>query len=142
MYRPSNKEILEVRNDIFLKFGLPALRKNAFEQSPFSNAWFGKDNCGDYSYYFCRLNRDGALVICNVYITQGDRWIKIKINIFFPQPTVQSLGDLKGCDGLRYGLPPNSRSEMRLRVDDRKCIPLFYLFGKEHKLGTYSSETN
>jgi hypothetical protein len=140
-YRASAKEILEARNGIFVKKGIPALQKNGFRKSPFSTAWFGRNNLGSFSYELCRLTEKSVLQIINVQIVRGDRWVQCYLNMFRLTPHLASLDPLNGLDGLHFGLPPNSISRMRLRSDDYKGIPLFYLlFGKMHKIGAYYSK--
>ncbi len=141
-YKVSSKELLAIRNKIFLENGIPALYKNGFQKSPFSTAWFGKDDLKGFTYELCRLVDNSLLETIIVYIIRGDRWIQVYVNVFELKPNVGSLSELNGVDGLQYHLPPNSKSQMRLRLDDYKGIPLFYmLFGKEHKVGWYFSRS-
>ncbi len=136
------KKILEARNDIFLKVALPTLQQQKFTQSPFSTAWFGKNNLGDYTYELIRLLSDNTLEMIVTHISKGDRWIKIFLNIFELTPELRSLDQLEGVDGLQYHLPPNSISKMRLKSDDIKGVPLFsydFMFGG-HKLKSFSNE--
>ena len=81
-YRVSEKELLNIRNQIFLNKGIPALKQNGFEQSPFSTGWYGKDDSGDYSYELCRLSKSLHMHMLFVDIIKGDKWIQIKLNIF------------------------------------------------------------
>jgi hypothetical protein len=74
-YKVSPKELLEIRNNIFLSKGLPTLVKNGFEKSPFSSSWFGRNNLRDFSYEFCRINEQSHLEIIEIYIDRGDSWI-------------------------------------------------------------------
>jgi hypothetical protein len=141
-YEISDKELLLVRNKIFTEVGIPALEKNGFVKSPFLGTWFGEydRNISGYSYELCRLSQN-YLEIIGVFIVKGDKWIKIHLNIFELKPTVNSLKELKDVDGLQFHLPPNSITEMRLRTDDYKGPPLFYmLFFPEHKIGKYYSK--
>ena len=96
----------------------------------------------NFSYEFCRLATSSQLEMITVHVLRGDRWIQVYVNVFDLKPDVVSLSELKGVDGLQYHLPPNSKSQMRLRSDDYKGIPLFYmLFGKEHKVGRHLSKS-
>ena len=134
-YKISDKELLKIRNNIFIESGLPALEKNGFEKSPFPNSWFGKNNLGDYTYELCRLIKDSQLEFVTTHISKGDLWIKIFLNIFTLQPNLNSLKPLNGIDGIQFDLPPNSISKMRLRIDDFGGMPLFRT--KEHKTGSF-----
>lgn len=141
-YKASDKELLEARSNIFLERGVPELRKNGFEQSPYSAAWFGKNNLGDYTYELCRASKDSHLEVIVTHISKGDKWVKVFLNIFKLTPELKSVEQLQGVDGLHYHLPPNSLTKMRLKVDDIKGIPLFsysFLFGG-HKLKFFNSE--
>lgn len=141
-YKVSEKELFEVRNKIFLEKGIPALKKNGFEQSPFSTAWFGKNNLGDLTYELCRVRKDSILEIVVTHISKGDQWIKVFLNIFKLSPDFRSLEQLQGVDGLQYHLPPNSLTKMRLRSDDIKGMPLLdyhFMFGG-HKIRSYHTK--
>ncbi len=138
-FRVPEAELLERRNDVFVERGIPALRWNGFSRSPFRGTWFGKDDTGDYEYELCRLSNDAQLEIISVYISSGDTWIKIHLNVFALRPDVHSLERLEGVDGLKFHLPPNSISKMRLRIDDYRGMPLFRT--KEHKIGRYHSQS-
>lgn len=136
-YTLSDKELVEVRNGIFLERGVPPLVRNGFAKSPFSTAWYGKDNMGGYSYELCKVEKD---FLCQlfVYIVSGDRWIQVFLNVFDLSPKLESIDQLRGVSGLKYQLPPNSLTRMRLRIDDRERL---HLFGrKEYKLKSFSSE--
>jgi hypothetical protein len=138
-FKVSDNKLLEVRNKVFRENGIPALEKNGFRRSPFSTAWFGKDDIGGFTYDMCRLSANSRLETVQTLIARGDRWIQIYLNIFELHPQVTSLEQLKGVDGLQYELPPNSLTRMRLRVDDFKGMPLFNFV--EHKLKSFSSES-
>jgi hypothetical protein len=141
-YRATEKELLNHRNRIFLEKGLPALKKNGFYKSPFSTGWFGKDNLRSYSYELCRLKPISQLEIIKVHIARGDIWIKIHLNVFILHPLIVSIDQLNDVDGLQFHLMPNNITEMRLRSDDYKGPPIFYmLFCKEHKLGRYLTKS-
>lgn len=135
-----SKRILAERNRFFLEKGITSLHSKGFEKSPFSTAPFGQNNVGGYTYKLCRLNEH--LECITTHISKRDKYIKIYINIFNLTPTPESLMQLKGLSGMNYGLSPSNRTEMRLRIDDSVGPPIFrILFGKEHKLGFYWSET-
>lgn len=140
-FKISSKELLDVRNKIFLTRGLPVLNKKGFKKSPFSTSWFGRDNLRDFTYELCRLNSNLHLERITVEIVRGDSWIKIFLNIFDLEPKIKSLEQLNSLDGLQFHLPPNSITNMRLRIDDIKGVPFFpLLFGKQHKIGSYYSK--
>lgn len=134
----SNKELLNIRNDIFLNKGINSLKTNGFIKSPFSTAWNGKDDLGDFSYEFCRVI-NSFLEIIFVDIVKGDKSIRIKLNIFELSSNISSIKDLDGLDGLQYHLNPNRNTEMQLRIDDFKGMPLFRT--KEHKLKFFNSKS-
>lgn len=138
-YKATTKEITSLRNNIFIEKGIPALNQKGFVRSPFSTAWYGRDEHAGFTYELCRLNNNSALEIITVYIIRGDRWIQIKLNIFELSPAVTSIEQLIDLDGLQFCLPPNSISEMRLRIDDRKRAPIFDLSNmyKNHKIYSY-----
>jgi hypothetical protein len=131
-YKAPKKELLEIRNKIFLTKGIPALEKKGFEKSPFLGAWYGRDNYKNFSYELCRLNANSQIEIINTYIIRGERWIQIHLNIFQLESKINSLSELKGVDGIQLGLPPNSVTEMRLWCDDG--IPLFNCNFFRHKM--------
>ena len=85
-YKVSEKNLLELRNKIFLDKGIPALYNNDFERSPFSTSWFGKDDLQGYSYELCRLTSQNQIEIINAYIARGDSWIQLYLNIFELKP--------------------------------------------------------
>jgi hypothetical protein len=140
-YSASEKELLQIRNNVFLKFGLPALEKAGFHQSPFTS-WFGKSDIG-YTYELCRLSEKAELEMITVHIVRGDTWIQISLNIFLPQPGLKSLEQLKGLSSLNFGLPPCNLSDMRLRSDDIKGPPILdynYMF-RNHKIKSYYTKS-
>ncbi len=140
--RPTDKEILETRNRIFVEYGIPSLIQNGFVKSPFSTDWFGRDNYKDFSYTLCRLNKKKQLEILTTYIIRREKWIQIRLNVFKLEPELNSIEQLNELEGIKFGIPPNSNSEMRLRADDYKGIPLIYmLFYPEHKIGSYYSRS-
>jgi hypothetical protein len=139
IYKVSANELLAIRNNIFVSKGITALKNNGFERSPFSGELFGKNNLRDYTYSLCRVSSNSSLQCVETHITKGDKWIKIYLNIFVLRPTLKSLEQLKGLDGMQFSLPPNSISKMRLRIDDFKSMPLFRR--KEHKIKSFYSES-
>ena len=138
-YKVSAKKLLDIRKDIFVDRGVRALEMNGFERSPYKGELFGRNNLGDYTYSFCRLNAKSHLECIETQITKGDTWIKIFLNIFELKPTVKSLEQLKGLDGMQFFLPPNSTTRMRLRIDDFEGMPIFRTI--EHKIKSYYSES-
>jgi hypothetical protein len=140
-YRATPKELLDIRNKIILETAIPSFFKNGFKKSPFSTAWFGRNAHKDFSYELCRLTSNSRLEIIDIYIARGDRWIKLKLNIFELEPQVDSIDQLNNVDGLQFVLPPNSLTEMHWRSDDIKGPPLFrlnYMFG--HKLKSFHTK--
>jgi len=142
-YTASPKELLQIRNKIFLDIGLPTLHKRGFQKSPFSTAWFGKSENVGYSYELCRLSTNAELEMISVHIIRGDRWIQISLNIFKLQPQVDSINQLLNIDGLQFHLPPNNTSDMRLRIDDIKGPPILdynHMF-RNHKIKSYHTKS-
>ncbi len=142
-FKVSEKELLEVRNRIFLESGITELEKNGFVKSPFKTSWYGEYNRAiqGYLYELCRLTVQSHLEIITVQIVKGDKYIKIFLNIFKPYPEMKSLSELSDTKGINYDLPPNSISKMRLRNDEYKGPPLFYmLFRPEYKIGKYCNK--
>lgn len=138
MYKVARKELLEVRNKIFAEKGIPALNENGFIKSPYSTAWYGRDNHRNFVYDLCRLSGQTTLEMLNVFIIRGDRRIQIYLNVFKLSPSLQSVDELNGLNSVQFHIPPNSLSRMQLRSDDYKGIPLFYmLFCPKHKLKSY-----
>lgn len=138
----SDKKLLDIRNRIFIEQGIPALNKNGFVQSPFPSHWYGRDNIGDFRYTLCRMTGTNHLEMITIDIARGDKWIKVFLNIFQLNPIPPSLDALKGLDGIKYSLPPNTLTRMRLRMDDIRTIPLFsydFMFGG-HRLKSFYSE--
>jgi len=135
-YSATEKEIYAVRRKIFTDKGIQLLSQNGFEQSPFSGACFGRYDNRLHTYDFCRLRDNSILQQVTVHISRGDKWIQISLNIFQLDKTINSLQQMKNVDGMKFYLPPNSISNMRLHVDDFKGMPLFnydFMF-REHKL--------
>lgn len=134
-YKVSPKQLLEIRNEIFVKNGVPALERNGFQKSPFAVDWFGRNNLGDYTYVLYRLSAQGHLETVTTHICRGDLWIQIYLNVFEVRPMLKSLEQLIPIEGLQYHLPPNTLTRMRLRSDDFKGIPLFNTV--HHKISTF-----
>ena len=131
----TNKELLNIKNNIILYTAIPVLLKAGFTMSPFSTACNGRNNLNDFSYELCRIVPGSILEIIEIYVSRDDRWIQFHLNIFKLTPGVESIAQLNNIDGLEYKLPPNSITEMRLRSDDIKGIPLFRLsYMNGHKL--------
>ncbi len=137
-YKAPPKKFLEIRSGIFEEYGVPGLKKNGFEQSPYNGMRFGKLQPSIYAYDLCRLSAGSHLETITVYISKGDRWIQISLNIFKLDPALQSLDQLKGLELMQFLLPPNSITQMRLRMYDYKGMPLFRTV--EHKVKSYYSK--
>ena len=137
-YRISPEKLFEVRNEIFTKNGIPALEENGFVKSPYKGMRFGKFQAGVYAYDLCRLTEHSQLEFITTYISKGDEWINVYLNIFQLKPTLKSLTQLHGLDEMQFHLPPNSLTRMRLRIDDFKGIPLFRTI--EHKIKSFYSQ--
>lgn len=143
-FKITDKELLTARNTIFKNDGIPELEKNGYIKSPFKTAWLGEydTNISGYSYELCKLTNDNQLHIISVSIVKGDKWIKINLNIFELNEKLNSILDLKDSDGINFQLPPNDATLMRLRSDDYKGPPLFYmLFLPEYKIGCYKTQS-
>lgn len=138
-FNVSEKQLLADRNNLIKEVGVPSLLKNGFMKSPFSGIWFGEydNNVKGYSYELCRLTNN-LLGIIDFSVLKGEPWIKIHLNIFELEVSPNQVNDLNGKDGINFHLPPNSLTKMRLRSDDYKGPPLFYmLFLPEYKIGSY-----
>ena len=123
-YSVKNNELLKIRNNIFLEYAFPNLKKNGFIKSPFLGDNFGRNNSQLYIYKMCRLINSNLECI-TTYITSRDRYIKIYLNIFELSPIPKNIFELKNIDGMKFYLPPNSEKEERLDIDMLKSIPLF-----------------
>ncbi|MFV0291570.1 MAG: hypothetical protein ACK5IJ_11850 [Mangrovibacterium sp.] len=134
-YKLSNKELLAIRNKIFVDNGIPILKQKGFVQSPFSTARFGTARFGVF-YELCRLKQNSQLEMLLVKIVEDDRWIQIYLNIFKLHPKVVTIEQLHGIDGVKYHLRPNDFTKLRLKSDEIKGMPLFnYDFWlRNHKL--------
>lgn len=129
-YKVTDKELLRIRNTIFLNSVFPVLREKGFIKSPFSTACFGWHPSMLYEYELCRLN-DKHLEIITTNIFKGERWIQMKLNVFELSP-VLSLSDLEGLSGIKFNLPPNNLTSERLDIGMIKGMPLFnyrFMFG-------------
>lgn len=113
-YKVPAKELVKIRNSLFLERGLPALQKKGFIQSPYTTAWFGRDNHRGFSYELLRLKGNSTLEIILVYIIYGEPWIQEHINVFKLSPEVTSMSELSGLDGMNFHLPPSSIKLTRL----------------------------
>ncbi len=105
--------------------------------------WFGEydRNIKGYSYELCRLNYN-FLENLDYSVLKGESWIKIHLNIFELEPVPNQIEELTGKNGIKFHLPPNSLTKMRLRSDDYKGPPLFYMmFLPEHKIGSYYTKS-
>ena len=112
-YKASNKELTNLRKEVFLKRGMPVLERKGFVKTPFSTSHFGSFPFG-YEYEFCRLDKDSLLIIFTVIIMRGDKYIQLHLNIFKLRPEVNNVEELKGIDGMQFDLPPNSKTKIRL----------------------------
>jgi hypothetical protein len=137
LFRATDKEVLNDRNKIFLLNVLPTLNRKGFLQSPFSTSWYGRNNLHDFSYELCRLSNENKYIEL-IYISRGDNWIKVYLNIFKLDQPISSLKLFEDIDALILILPPYNLTNMRLRIDDYKGIPLFRT--KEYKLNLYFSK--
>ncbi len=143
-YKISDKQLLKDRNELFKEVGIPELKKNTFETETFKNSWSGEYNKSiqGYSYQFARIKEKRFLETMDVYILKGEPWIQIYLNVFELSPVIETVSLLKNNEGLSFGIPPISTTRMRLRNDDYKGPPLFYmLFLPQHKIGRYYSKS-
>lgn len=144
-YSVSEKQLLKDRNEVFKEAGIPILKNNGFIKSPFKAVWFGEYYSGvqGYIYEFSRLTENCILENIVVYISKGDEYIKIYLNIFELHPKLKYLSELQIVkNSINFGIPPNSITKMRLRSDDYKGPPLFYMmFLPEHKIGSYYTKS-
>ncbi|CAN5149303.1 hypothetical protein BH09BAC3_BH09BAC3_25490 [soil metagenome] len=143
-YKVSDKQLLADRNNLIKEVGIPSLFKNGFTKSPFLGIWFGEydSNIRGYSYELCRLRNNKLLEIIDFSVLNSEPWIKIHLNIFELEPKPNRIEELTGKDGIKLHVPPNSITKMRLRNDDYKGPPLFYmLFLPEHKIGSYYTKS-
>jgi len=144
-FKISDKELLTTRNTIFKDYGIPELEKNGFVRSPFKTSWYGEydSNIRGYSYELCKLTDQNHLLDITVDIMRESKYIKIDLNIFELHEKINSISDLKECDGIHFHLPPNDSTRMQLRSDDYKGPPLFYmLFLPEYKVGKYTTQSS
>lgn len=143
-YKVSNKQLLSDLNTLFKAHGIPALQKSDFISSPFSGSWHGEyeKSIQGYLYEFSRLRSGTYLERIDAYIVSGERWIQLHLNIFQLSPKPASIDSLGKYDGVKFGIPPNSLTKMRLRSDDYKGPPLFHmLFLPEHKIGRFYTKS-
>jgi hypothetical protein len=102
-YKASDKELLNIRNQVVLEIAIPSFQILGFRKSPFSTSWFGRNNHGDFNYELCRL-LNGELQIIDLYVARGDRYIKVHLNIFKLSPDLYSIDQLNNVDGLQFHL--------------------------------------
>jgi hypothetical protein len=144
-YKISDKQLLEDRNDLFKEVGITALANNDFVPSIFKSSWNGHydKSIKGYIYEFTRMTNCKYLEIIEVYIISGEKWIQIYLNVFELFPKVNSINELAGFEGLPFGMTVKNKSMyMRLRKDDYKGPPIFYMtFLPEHKIGSYYSKS-
>lgn len=136
-YKISDKELLEIRNNLFKESGISGLLANGFELDPFKTSWHGEydKSIQAYIYQFSRIDQEKYLERIEVYIIRGEKWIQIFLNIFELNPDVSSLQLLKHFEGIKFGTVPNIGTKMRLRSDDYKGPPILHMFSPEYKLG-------
>lgn len=141
-YTAKPKELLEARNKAFVEKGIPGLLKSGFRPSPYPVFEQGRNHLKDFSYEYCRLTKSSQLETLSVYISRGDRWFKLDLNVFQLTPELTSHDQLKDREGLQFHLPPNSISRMRIRSDYYKGPHLLtVLFRKEYKVGSYYTKS-
>ena len=137
LFQVSAEEMVELRNRIFTERGVPNLLLNGYEKAPFSSSWNGKEDFGGYNYEFCRL-REGYLEFLHIYITKGDSWIEMQLNVFEIHPPITFMEELQEISHIKYILPPAVRTSMRLRFDDYIWIPIITPFCfRKHKIGRF-----
>lgn len=119
------KEILKIRNDIFIQDVVPILGEKGFVKSPFKTASFGRCNNNIYIYEMCRLCNHCILEFVTTKICRYDRYIKVYINAFKLHPKIQSISSLKGISGNKFMILPNSGREMWIDLDFIEGPPLF-----------------
>ncbi len=116
--------------------------KHGFQATPFSTSWYGKDNTGSYSYQLCRLDSPSKLEIIEILAIKGGKWIQISLSIFHLNPELKSLNDLKGKEGTKFSLLPNSLMSMRLKSTEIRGLHNFnyeYIF-RNHNLKSFKTE--
>ncbi len=113
--------------------------------SPFNGAWHGEydKNNRSYTYQFCRIRQKIYLDILYVSIYQEDNRMNFHLYINELFPSVNSIDELRGYEGLPFSVTVKNKSKyMRLRSDDYKGPPLFYmLFLPEYKIGRYYTKS-
>ncbi len=138
IYKVSKKEVVLAKNAIFIKQGENELFNKGYKKLVYKGSFYGKNNLGGFSYNYYRLTSKSELEFITVHISKDDKWIKIYLNVFQLDPSVSSLEELSGLNGYQWGIPPNSISEMQLRLDEYSVSPIIYLlFYPIHKLGFY-----
>ena len=132
LYKATDKELLKLRQDIFIRFGIPSLEKQGFKKTPFSGSHFGWNGFG-YMYEYCRILEKSRLEMVTVNINRGEKWVQIYLNIFQLFPDISAIEQLDGIDGVQFHLPPNTDTLMRLEP------PKGIIFHKmpQHKIKIY-----
>ncbi len=144
IYKVSDKQLLKDRNELFKEVGVSNLEKKGFERAPFKTSWNGEfdKSIKGYSYQLARIRESKFLETIYVYILEGEPWIQIYLNVFELTPIISRVSLLKDIEGLSFGIPKNSITKMRLRSDDYKGPPIFYMvFLPEHKIGSYCTKS-
>ena len=138
-YSATEKEVLKIRNEIFLQDAVLILQEKGFEKSPFKTTCFGRLDSLAYIYEMCRLRDGRFLNLITVNICRKDKYIKIFINSFEIFPKITSLSQLSGLDGLKYHIPPNSKKEMRIDTDFIEGPPILSksFWFEQLELGNY-----
>jgi len=143
-YKVSDKQLLHDRNNLFKEIGMPALEKKGFVKSPFNGAWHGEFDKSTQAFYydFCRISSQRHLEILCVSIIKGDDRINVYLCVFELVPPINSISELSGYEGIPFLMTVKNKSKyMKLRCDDYKGPPLFYmLFLPEHKIGRFHTK--
>ncbi|MNK03455.1 hypothetical protein D3C87_213020 [compost metagenome] len=143
-YKVSDKQLLNDRNEIFKEVGISALETNGFVPSVFKSSWNGEYNRSikGYTYEYYKLKEGKYLEHIDISIVSGDKWIKVYLNIFELISPLNSIEELGKYEGINFSMPPSNLTKMRLRSDDYKGPPLFYmLFLPEHKIGSFYTKS-
>jgi hypothetical protein len=144
-FKPSKKQLLTDRNEIFNEVGVPSLLKNGFEMSLFDNDCNGKFDSAhqEFNYNFCRLSKKGYLEMLYVTINSNENSIRFYMCIFKIVPKIDSLISMKGTDGMPFYMTVSNKNKyMELRCDDYGSSPLFNtLFLPAYKIGCYFTKS-
>jgi hypothetical protein len=78
----------------------------------------------------------------DITINKGEYWIQIHLNIFEFNKILQSIHNLNEIDSLPFLMTINNNEKyMRLRCDDYKGPPIFYMmFLPKYKISRYYTE--